>query len=136
MHVAVFVEAGYALPVVDTDPEDTVVARSLQALVEHFLVEILRALRCPIIEDAHATLAIDRAIDGIGAIEGQAIGTRLHIVPAERHLREPEPEPVDLVFGKVDVAITVAELREIGHSITRSGHAGGEVRLDIESGWI
>ena len=47
-----------ALPVVHAEGEDAVVARALEALVEHLLVEILGLLRRPIVEDSHAAFAV------------------------------------------------------------------------------
>ena len=75
MHVVVGFQPRHALPVVTANPEDAVIAGTLEAFVKNFLVKILRIVRSPVVKNAHPTLAIDGAVDRIAPVEWYAIGT-------------------------------------------------------------
>ena len=98
-----------ALPGVDADGDETVVAGALQPSRGDVPKRLFGCRWCPHERGAVITLALSRAVDAVGPLERWVL-TRLHIDPAEWNLRLPGADAEDLRLVEPDVRVEVAHL--------------------------
>ena len=128
MRVAVLIGPVEALPRVDAGREDAVVTRALQRRIGEFAEPLFRGGVLPHQEGAEVALALDGTVQGVGPLERRAIRTRLHVDPAEGHLRLPHAHAVGLRLVEPDVAVEVTHLQR---EVARARRAV-EVTLHVE----
>ena len=123
-----------ALPVEQTQPERAIIAEQFLPVIGQPVPDFLDRWRRIIGHDAQVAFARHGAVDAVAAIERQAVGRGLHILPAIGHLRLAEPQPDALGLVEEDVGIGVAQLAETLPALatTLVADGGREIRLQIE----
>ena len=113
VQVVILLDERASLAVVGADAEHAVIVGAFEPLVVDPGENLLGGLGRPVIEETEIAFIAGGAIERVVAVQRQAVGAGLHVLPAVGNLRLAGAEAVHLVRREVDIAVPVADLGEV-----------------------